>query len=588
MTALTGVPMDRLAEERRRGITIELGFTSIELDGVRAGIVDVPGHEDFIRTMVAGASGVDVALLVIAADDGIMPQGREHLTVIEQLGVPFVLPVITKADLVDAQWLKLVTADIDAWLRGSPTTVLDLVVTSVRDGRGLEELRDVLAALSPRIPSRDARDAFRMPIDRAFLVAGTGVVVTGTPSTGSIKAGDELELHPGMLRVRVRGVEVHGMPREVTAPGQRTALALAGVDLSEVARGSTLVEPGRGWAPTSRIMVRVGPARDATERVALRSVRISLGTSDVIAHPSSGELSLGPGEHRVVPLRLSGEILARGGDRLVLRETSSGRVLGGGVVLDPLAPSRPQASSSDGSLASLAGSRRWGLTRADAVIAAGVPTWRVDAELGASGLVQLGARWLTRERVASLEARLARIVAASHAAAPMERGIPKATALARLGGPDDVAGALLARLSDAGQLVHDRGVVALPGFHPTAGPDSARVNALLHEIRQDALGPRRAAELPGEPAMRDRALRELVKDGRIVPVTPDRFVSADLLAGFRAILEEVGRGGPITPAAVRDATGLSRKHLIPLLEWADRAGLTVQAGEARILASRPA
>ncbi len=589
ITALTGRPMDRLAEEQRRGITIDLGFTSLDLgDGRRASVVDVPGHEDFIRTMVAGASGIDAALMVVAADDGIMPQSREHLAVLEQLGLPLILPVVTKADLVDAEWLALVTSEVDHWLRSSPLQSLPPLAVSSRDRRGLEQLRSALTEIVDRNRSRDPDDLFRMPVDRAFIIAGSGVVVTGTTWSGTVREGDEVEVHPGRVVARVRRIETHGEAVAAALPGSRTALALAGLELEEIGRGSVLIQAGEEWLPTARLVARISLNRDAIAPVRLRELRLSLGTADIAARASANEEALRPGEQRVVALRLDREVIARGGDRFVMRQPSSGRVIGGGLVLDPLPPARGATRrSAEPALANLAKVRRWGITAADAAVAGGVVP-RVAAEsLEREGLVSLDGHWFGPLRVQELEDSLVTWLAEWHAASPLERGMPVATLLARLGAPGGIGRALLERIVLQGRVVVGEGTVRVASFTPPQA-GGAELDRLLAEVRRDGLQPRPASELPGEAAMRDRLLRELVTRRQVVPLEKDRFVSAEALAGFRQVLERCGREGPITPAAVRDATGLSRKHLIPLLEWADRAGVTIRRGDARALLVQPA
>ena len=587
ITALTGRPMDRLAEERRRGITIELGFTSLDLgNGRRASVVDVPGHEDFIRTMVAGASGMDAAMLVVAADDGIMPQTREHLAVMEQLGVAFIVPVISRTDLVAPDWLELVTGELAQWLSGSPLSVLPPIPVSARTGRGLDQLRAALAELLDLVPPRDPDDLFRMPVDRAFNVAGTGVVVTGTTWSGTIRVGDAIELHPGPVEARVRRIESHAEVATRTLPGSRTALALGGISLSDVGRGSVLVQPGAGWTPTARIVARVALGRDASVPVKLRDVRLSLGTADIIAHAPAGERALAPGEARLVALRLDRHVVARGGDRFVLRQASSGRVIGGGAVLDPLPPARGATRrTADRSLSALAQVRRWGLTVADATIAGGVAPATAGAALERDGLVPVGEHWLPPARVGDLEASAVGMIAAWHAASPMERGMPLATLLARVAAPPGVGHGLLERLAREGRVALREGRFSMQGFTaPRAAP--SELERLLAEVQRDGLAPRKVSELPGDPATRDRLLRALVSGRQIVALERDRFVGTEALEGFRQVLERLG-DLEITPAAIRDATGLSRKHLIPLLEWADRAGVTIRRGGSRVLA-RPA
>src|SRR5499427_7139542 len=265
--ALTGVDTDRLPEEKKRGITIELGFAPLALDGMGiVGVVDVPGHEAFVRTMVAGATGIDLALLVVAADEGVMPQTREHLAILELLGVNAGVIALTKADLVDDDWLVLVEEDVrQAAARALPSA--RIVATSVKTGKGIDELRTALASLASSIRSRDASDLFRMPVDRAFTIKGTGTVVTGTVWSGTVRRDDVVRVLPSSISTRVRGVQGHGSHVQAAKPGGRTAIALTGIETSQVARGSTLVTD-LAWKPTmfARADVTLLPGDGAAPR----------------------------------------------------------------------------------------------------------------------------------------------------------------------------------------------------------------------------------------------------------------------------------------------------------------------------------
>ena len=343
VTALTGRPMDRLAEERRRGITIDLNFASLELaPGVVAGIIDVPGHEDFVRTMVAGASGIDAAILVVAADEGIMPQTREHLRVLEQLRVPAGVTVLTKADVVDPDWLELVKAEVKEWLAGSVVSFGEPMVTSAKTGEGVEALRARLGELALTSRMREVHDLFRMPVDRVFTVAGTGTVVTGTAISGSVAVGDEVVLQPSGREARVRSIESYGRSLERSMPGARTAVALSGVERDDIARGDVLVLAAEPWEATTRIDAEVTLATDATALADRSRVRVHHGTAEVMARLRL-DTALQPGQGAVIRLTLESPLLARGNDRLVLRSYSPMTVIGGGRILDPLPGSRRHA-----------------------------------------------------------------------------------------------------------------------------------------------------------------------------------------------------------------------------------------------------
>ncbi|OLC05313.1 MAG: selenocysteine-specific translation elongation factor, partial [Gemmatimonadetes bacterium 13_1_40CM_70_15] len=339
--ALTGVDTDRWAEEKRRGITIDIGFAPLPLgDGIQASVVDVPGHEGFVRNMLAGATGIDVALLVIAADEGIMPQTEEHLAIVELLGITRGIPVLTKRDAVESEWLELVRADIAKRLATSRVRWDAPVATSAVTGEGLDELRAALRRVAGDLADRPVEDLFRLPIDRVFTVAGAGTVVTGSTWSGTVAIGKSVRLLPLDREARVRSIEVHGQGAERAAPGRRTALALVGVGKEELERGHVAVT-GEGWRATGVLDVAVELLPTARKPVGSRTrARVHLGTAEVLARVVQTR-TIGPGERGLARLLLERPLVARGGDRFVLRSFSPVTTIGGGVVLDPFPPGRP-------------------------------------------------------------------------------------------------------------------------------------------------------------------------------------------------------------------------------------------------------
>ncbi|HJR41137.1 MAG TPA: selenocysteine-specific translation elongation factor, partial [Gemmatimonadaceae bacterium] len=350
--ALTGVDTDRLAEEKRRGITIDLGFAPLVLaDGQTLGVVDVPGHEAFVRNMLAGATGVDLAMLVVAADEGVMPQTREHLAILSLLGIRGGVIALSKADLADADWLELVSDDVRSLVAGTPLGGSELVPTSALTGEGLERLRVALTSAAAALPRRDARDLFRLPVDRAFSVRGTGTVVTGTVWSGTLERDATVRILPGGRVARVRGIESHGRPLDRALPGTRTAIALAGVEVHEAPRGTTLVSD-EGWAATTLLLAEVALLDDAPATLGPRTrVRFHLGTTDVGARLVAPGGAIARGEHRQARVVLDEPVVARAGDRFVLRSASPLHTIGGGIVEDPQPAhrrARPSATRSAG------------------------------------------------------------------------------------------------------------------------------------------------------------------------------------------------------------------------------------------------
>ena len=337
--ALTGVDTDRLPEEKRRGITIELGFAPLVLDGAGvAGVVDVPGHEAFVRTMLAGATGVDVALLVVAADEGVMPQTREHLAILDLLGVRAGVVALTKCDLVDEEWRELVVDDVRATLADTALAEAPIVATSATRGTGLPELRAALAAALRALPGRDAADLFRMPVDRAFTVKGTGTVVTGTVWSGTLDRDAHAVLLPQGRAVRVRALQSHGAAVPGVGPGTRAAVALAGIDVGEAPRGAVLVADAR-WTASAVLRADVRLLADAPAPLGPRTrVLLHLGTQEVAARLVAEGGALAPGGRAAVRVVTEAPVVARAGDRLVLRSLSPLTTIGGGVVTDPAPP----------------------------------------------------------------------------------------------------------------------------------------------------------------------------------------------------------------------------------------------------------
>ncbi len=335
---LTGVDTDRLKEEKERGITIELGFAPLSLpSGVRVGLVDVPGHERFVKNMVAGATGIDLVLLVIAADEGVMPQTREHLDICQLLSTRGGVVALTKTDIVDDDWLELVTEDVKEYLSGTFLEGAPVVPFSSVDGSGKEDLLRVLDEMAAKVPSRSGSGIFRLPVDRVFSMKGFGTVVTGTLISGGVKTGDEIVFYPGEMKAKLRGVQVHGESVKKSFAGTRTALNLQGVEKDQINRGDTTAHPGT-LTPTFLLDTRIQLLASAPRALKNRArVRLHLFTSEVMARVILLDSEvLEPGQQALVQLRMDTAAVAQPGDRFVLRSYSPVSTIGGGVVLDPV------------------------------------------------------------------------------------------------------------------------------------------------------------------------------------------------------------------------------------------------------------
>jgi selenocysteine-specific elongation factor len=565
------------------------------LEGVGTlGVVDVPGHEAFVRTMLAGATGVDLALLVVAADEGVMPQTREHLAILSLLGVRGGVVALTKRELADEDWLALVQEDVAALLAGSALAGAPVVPVSAQTGQGLAELRAALAACARALPARDAADLFRMPVDRAFTVKGTGTVVTGTVWSGSLAREATVRLLPEGRTVRVRGLQQHGGTVEQVRPGSRAAVALGGVEVSDIASGTMLVSDPQ-WAAT-RLMRATVALLDGAPALGPRTrVRFHLGTADVGARLVAPGGAVTAGERRGVRVVLDAPVAARAGDRFVLRSASPLATIGGGVINDPLPPhrrSRPWSEPAGSSSAQLrrlieeAGAE--GVARSSLAIRLGVPPAsieRVVAELGGD-VVRVGERLFAPGVLAALAERVAADVARYHGENPLEPGAPLGTIRARLGDPE-VADAVVRRAVDAGRLELDGGLARVPGFAPaSSGQQRERLDRLRAALEEAGREPPSVGELMAQhgsdvPAL----LRLLEREKQLVAVESDRYYAPaaveTLVEQMRAAMEP---GREYSPAELREILGVSRKYLIPFLEYCDRRGVTGRRSAGRVLA----
>ncbi len=586
VTALTGRPMDRLAEEKRRGITIDLNFAPLRFEGLEpAGIVDVPGHEDFVRTMVAGASGIDLVLLVIDAAQGPQPQTWEHLAIVEQLGVPRGIPVITKADLVEPEWLELVVAELAERLQASSVAFESPAIVSAVTGQGIPELSIRLRELVAGHRRERPQDGFRMPLDRAFSIAGVGTVVTGTPWSGALRVGDSVTVLPSGLAGRVRSLEAYGAAVSVARPGERTAVGIAGIERAALHRGETLVDRLLPWRTTTALdtLLELLPGSPPMRRQ-LR-VRVHLGTAEVLARVYPRE-ALGPGRSGMARLALEGPVVARGGDRFVLRSYSPVVTIGGGRVLDPFPPR--QATWPEGLASADAGLRTAALVLRRA---AGIPVEELAVLLGGPGgavppgVSLVGGRYIAAATTAALEPAAMALVQAFHRKNPIEPGLSLETLRHGLRGPPAVVSAVLDAMLKAGTLTLAEGLVAAPGFraHLTGGDELlSRIVSVLEEA---GLEPPTVAELEqklGQSGLLP-ILRHAAQQRRVVAVESDRYFSPNSLDRFVVVLKQLAVERAITPGDLRDRLGLSRKFLIPLLEWADRSGVTRRVGNSRVL-----
>ncbi len=616
--ALTGTDTDRLPEEKRRGITIDLGFAYLPSTGSTIGFVDVPGHERFVGTMVAGATGIDLLMLVVAADDGVMPQTREHLAIVDLLGLGRGLVVMSKADLADAERRHAVEREIRAALAGTALADAPILPVSTVTGEGVAALRAALAAESLAGAERNRAGRFRLAVDRSFVLAGAGTVVTGTVLSGAVGVGDRVLLSPGGTPARVRSIHAQNRAAETGRAGERCALNLAGVERAAAARGDMALDPSL-HSPTDRIDVRLRVLSGEPRPVATwLPVRLHHAACDVAARlvPLSAE-GIAPGQGGSAQLVLERPIAAAAGDRFVLRDTSARRTIGGGTMLDLRPPARkrrtPERLAQLDALAEANPERAVARLLAvqpyyldltafcrDRALAAGA----ADAIAERLGLVPLrvgdAAVVLSAARWAEYEAALVGAVAAFHAENPDLQGLGAERLRLMLEPrlPRPVFVAALARLVAAGDIAAEGSWVRRPDHVARLSTDD---EALWTRIaphlarREERFRPPRVRDVAGalgaaETEVR-RVCRLVARSGRIDQVAPDHFFTRDAVAEMAGIVADlslgpelsVGGPGEFTAAQFRDRVENGRKVAIQILEFFDRLGLTIRRGDLRRL-----
>jgi len=623
--ALTGTHPDRLAEEKRRGITIDLGFAFLEENSVRFGVVDVPGHERFVSNMLAGAAGIDLVLLVIAADESIKPQTREHFDICRLLGVQRGVVALTKSDLVEPDMLELVRLEVEEYLRGSFLERAPVVAVSAKTGAGLDELKKALQTVALEVPGKDSARYFRLPIDRAFAMKGFGTVVTGTLISGSVAAEDEVELFPVCRRLRVRGVQSGGKSVTRGLAGQRTAVNLAGIDHPEVQRGMALATPGR-FRATRRIDVRLTLLASARKLKNRARVHFHAGTAGTIAEiflydanavapgesTSSSGRALAPGQSGLAQLHLQDDALLLPGDRFIVRQFSPVITIGGGVVLDPLAR-RPTARDA-GRAAFLeileVGQREevleamterafLGLAMEEIVARTGwlekeiretaqkLATTGKIRMVSAEPLVLLGGR-----RFEEVRRSISERVEKFHKENPLLPGISREDLRASLGRRvrGETFRTALEDLAAQKKLELQGEVVKRTGATIALLPEEARAKQTIEKAFAEAglavpSVKEVLAKLPIEAKRAEKLLQILLRDKVLVRVSLELTFHRDALALLREKLAayKKTKGERIAVPAFKDLTGITRKYAIPLLEYLDRERVTRRVGDERVI-----
>ena len=614
--ALTGIDTDRLKEEKERGITIELGFAHLTLpSGVKLGIVDVPGHERFVKNMVAGASGVDLVALVVAADEGVMPQTKEHLEICELLGVKSGVVVLTKKDLVDEEWLELVKEDLAGALKGTFLEGAPMVAVSAVTGDGLPELLKVLDELVAQVPDRPAEGPFRLPVDRVFVIKGFGTVVTGTAVSGRLEIGSEVRVYPRELPTRVRRIQVHGEDRDFAEAGQRTALNLQGLEKEEVTRGDVVAPPGV-LRPSQILDLDLRYLSSAPKPLLHNTrVRFHIGTSEVLGRITLfGVDKVEPGESALCQIRLEEPVVCWRGDHFVVRSYSPMVTIGGGMVLNPVARRRKRSQRRqleelkllrEGNLEEiilyhLRQAEEMGLPLEEIALRVSVfgePLEKTLRKLKEHGRVKEirteGKRlFLAREIYEELKQEILRRLAKYHEKFPLKPGLPKEDLRQRLpsGLEPRAFEEMLAELAKKGEIVQEREIIRLSSHRIVLAEEQ---EALKRKIEKEFL------KAGFQPPDKDEILSKfrdqgplaveifnlLLQEGKLVKLRDDLVFHAQVLEEAKKLATSfLKEHGEMAVGDFRKLTGgASRKYLIPLLEYLDREKVTIRVGDKRVL-----
>jgi selenocysteine-specific elongation factor len=611
--ALTGIDADRLEEEKRRGITIDLGFAHLELaapsgEKIRLGFIDVPGHERFVRNMLAGVGGIDLVLMVIAADESIKPQTREHFEICRLLSIPRGITVITKSDMVDEDTLSVARMEIEDFVRGSflDSSRSPIVAVSALKGTGLDELKREIVRLAADVPARDTEALFRLPIDRVFTMKGFGAVITGTLIAGKVKKEEEVEVFPSRKRARVRGVQVHGSSAEQAIAGQRTALNLAGVQMEELARGMTLAAPGV-FEPTQKFEVQISLLKEAKPLKNRARVHFHAFTSETIAEVAlRGVTELKPGSSAFAQLRTAEPLLLLPGDRAILRQFSPVITIGGAVVLDAFPLSRQKQDAvqrflqtlssgnrQDALLARIARRGHEGLSVAAAVRETGLKQSVLQPTIATlvhqKQIIQVGDFLLSSDAMQKTRDKLIAALEAFHKANPLVGGISKEELREKLDLHQTVLEALLAQLTRDKKTEVAGEQVRLAGRGVELKDEEAKAKQQIEKAFADAglkvpLMKEVLDKLPVDKARAQKLVTLLLRDRVLIKLADDLVFHHTALEGLRQLIaSQKAKTLKIDVPTFKDLIGVTRKYAIPLLEYLDQQRITRRVGDERII-----
>jgi selenocysteine-specific elongation factor len=617
--ALTGIDTDRLKEEKARGITIELGFAHLDLPcGHRLGIVDVPGHEKFVRNMVAGAAGMDMVAFVIAADEGIMPQTKEHFDICRLLGLRDGLIILTKKDMVEPDWLAMVQEEVRDFFAGSFLENAPIIPVSSVSGEGIDEIKKILDEKVRAINFQEEFGPFRLAVDRVFSMKGFGTVITGTSFSGRIAVGEDITFYPGGLTAKIRGIQVHGTARELVEAGHRTAINLQGIDKEQISRGDMAAAPGSMLASTlldADLHYLAGSGKKLKNR---SQVRLHVGTREIVGRVVLLDAdSLEPDEDANIQLILKEPVAVWPGDRFVIRSYSPAATLGGGVILNNAPPKRKRAAERDRqrSREVFAVYKNGGLTDKILLLLEESGLQGITAEQLAARLGLFGKRLkkqleqpISAKKILVVEADSQRLLAVSvadkqaqailsllgkyHRDNPIKNGLAAEELRSRLKPPADqkLFQYLLGSLSRQGQIAQDGAEVRLAGHQVTLQVDEQAVQEKISRIYQQAgLEPPLLKDvLTSFPELPEKRLQQvmdlLLKQGLLVKVSETLIFHKDALNSLAEKMTAfMLKEGEIDAPRFKDLSGLSRKFSIPLLEYFDKIKLTIRVGDKRVL-----
>jgi len=612
--ALTGTDTDRLKEEKLRGITIELGFASLDLpSGQHIGIVDVPGHEKFVKNMVAGATGIDIVVMVIAADEGVMPQTREHMEICTLLGVKYGFVVLTKTDLVDEEWLELAMEDVKDFIRGTFLEDTPVIPVSSKTGQGIDNFIDTLDKLSAKIPDRTSSGLFRLPVDRVFTMKGFGTVITGSLISGRIQVGDTIMIYPSTTTSKVRGIQVHNQSVNEAEVGMRTAINFQGLEKASVNRGDVLANPGAltaGYMADVSLNFLSSNPKPAKNRML---VRLHTGTSEVLGNLILlDKEELNPGETTVAQLRLDSPVALVKDDRFVLRSYSPVRTIGGGYVLNPI-PQKHKRFKSE-IVEGLKGLERsdlteiisyhvdesgyLGLSFSNLKLMTNSPEKQLDNAiqklLSKKGIIQIDREkkiYIHKNIFDRLMKNIKDHLSTYHKTNPLKAGMPREELKTKF--PPDINSKLFSLIIN--QMIKSKDIAAeeetvrLADHKVSLGTDQTDIKKkIIKTYKMSGLTPpyfrELAKTLDVNPARANDVLMLLIEEGIIIKTKEDLFFHIDAVKDLqKRLVDFLTSNGEITTPQFKDMTSVSRKYLIPLIEYFDSKKLTLRIGDIRKL-----